>query len=539
MDYQFPRQLFPSFYNSGPPESVLKHCAGNWGCYNRVRPQGGSGPLSSTTFTSSHQVRGETWCHTEPVPVPLLSPKNAFLWHTPPDPLDFTKHIQNFFMDHCHDAFGSMGEILGENFNFKQGPKDKYRRDSVHMWTVKNFLDVLKYNICHQSYSSRSVDAYSSLLSDVVPSVPTELLGSLLYEELTEQRDRLLFCEAATGGALAFIPFSESGGSSEHGCLLYPGKKGLDHLNFHKVVLQHHQGGSSILDATSSQPFSVQLKGTVRQISTTSLSNDCCVAVRSDHLCGVWRLSERNEPRLLQVVKTREVATCITVSPHILGEVLVASESGAANLWTVGRGMQKVREEGSNLYFNANSAWRWCEFSAHPRVMVYADRTGAELTDIRMSPVSGHTLFRISNTSECKSGERLIMARYLGDTHPFHHLVTTQYSVYVMDERFPCLPMVKWDHMMQSPPMFCHIVPGSASNASVQGGTRNTKILLGSQNSQEITMLQYSGGRAEACFSQGPPQALLRPRDSLKHLPVQLPHRLETATNRLSHLLQV
>lgn len=38
----------------------------------------------------------------------------------------------------------------------------------------------------------------------------------------------------------------------------------------------------------------------------------------------------------------------------------------------------------------------------------------------------------------------------------------------------------------------------------------------------------------EACSSRGPPQALLRPRDSLKHLPVQLPHRLDTATNRLS-----
>lgn len=39
--------------------------------------QGGSGPLSSWTFTSRHQVRGETWLHTEPVPVPLLSPKNC------------------------------------------------------------------------------------------------------------------------------------------------------------------------------------------------------------------------------------------------------------------------------------------------------------------------------------------------------------------------------------------------------------------------------------------------------------------------------
>ena len=36
------------------------------------------------------------------------------------------------------------------------------------------------------------------------------------------------------------------------------------------------------------------------------------------------------------------------------------------------------------MYFNAKSTWRWCEFSAHPRVMLYADRTGVELSDIRV-----------------------------------------------------------------------------------------------------------------------------------------------------------
>lgn len=92
-----------------------------------------------------------------------------------------------------------------------------------------------------------------------------------------------------------------------------------------------------------------------------------CVGVRSDYFCGVWRFSERDEPRLMQVINTKEAATCINVrlvtirkllsflcsvmkgvqvryslvcvvSPHVLGEVLVASESGAANLWTVGKG---------------------------------------------------------------------------------------------------------------------------------------------------------------------------------------------------------
>ncbi|XP_034457395.1 TATA box-binding protein-associated factor RNA polymerase I subunit C isoform X1 [Hippoglossus hippoglossus] len=532
MDQQFPQQLFPSFYNSGPPDSLPEHCAGNWGCYDRVRAEGGSGAVSNWTFTPGHQVRGETWRHTEPVPVPLLQPKRTFLSHSkPPDPQDFREHMQNFFMDHCQDAFGCMGEILSENFNFEKR-KSETNQNSVNMWMVKNVLASLDFKICHKTYRSRPLSGFGALLSDAVHSVPPELLGSLLYEELTEQRQRMVFFEGATGGALTFIPFSE-GSSSQRGCLLYPGNQGLNQLNFHNVELQHHRGRSSVL-TTGGDPFRFHLKGPIRQISSASLFNNCCVAVRSDHLCGVWRFSEGNDPRLLQVVNTAEVATCVSASPHVLGEVLVASESGAANLWTVGKGMLKVREEETNLYFNAKSSWRWCEFSAHPRVMLYADRTGVELTDIRSSPASGHTLFRISNTSECRSGERLILSRYLGDAHSFHHLITTQYSAYVMDERFPGVPMLKWDHMMESPPLFCHVLPGSASSGSVVGGDRTTKVVLGSYSSQEITMLQYSGGRVEACFSRGPPQALHRPRESLKLLPVQIPHRLDTATNRLS-----
>ncbi|XP_029300113.1 TATA box-binding protein-associated factor RNA polymerase I subunit C isoform X2 [Cottoperca gobio] len=441
--------------------------------------------------------------------------------------------MQNFFMDHCQDAFGCMSEILSENVNFNEGPRKKYRSDMIHIGKMKTFLDRLKLKTGPQPYLSRSLNMYSALLSDVLPAIPPGLMGSLLYEELTEQRDRMLFSEGATGGALAFVPFSQSSSDTQRGCLLYPRNQGLDCLNFHRVELQHHRGSSSCVDASSSEPFSFQLKGPVRQISSASLLDDCCVAVRSDRLCGVWRFSERNKPHLLQVVNTREVATCISVSPHVLGEVLVASESGAANLWTVGRGMQTVRKEDQNLYFNAKSSWRWCEFSAHPRVMLYADRTGVELTDIRVSPVSNHTMFRISKTPECRTGERLILSRYLGDVHPFQHLINTQYSAYIMDERFPCMPMLKWDHMMQSPPTFCHSFGGSASG-SAGGGARTTKILLGSHSSQEITLLQYSGGRAEACSSRGPPQALLRPRDSLRHLPVQIPHRLDLATSRLS-----
>lgn len=61
-----------------------------------------------------------------------------------------------------------------------------------------------------------------------------------------------------------------------------------------------------------------------------------------------------------------------------------------------------------------------------------------------------------------------------------------------MDERFPALPMLKWDHMMSSPPMFCHVVSASSASSG-SSGSGSTKLLLGSHSSQEVTMLQYSG----------------------------------------------
>lgn len=73
------------------------------------------------------------------------------------------------------------------------------------------------------------------------------------------------------------------------------------------------------------------------------------------------------------------------------------------------------------------------------------------------------------------------------------HFFLCQYSAYIMDERFPSVPMLKCDHMMQSPPIFCDVIPGSVFSGSAEDGAKTTKVLLGSHSSQEITMLQYSG----------------------------------------------
>ncbi|XP_038845483.1 TATA box-binding protein-associated factor RNA polymerase I subunit C isoform X3 [Salvelinus namaycush] len=536
MDYNFPQKLFPVYFNSGPPSSTFRHNVGGWGSYGQVlevnvalHENDVSLPKVDWKFESQHQVKGETWVPVEPIAIPLLRPKRGHKWSSTAlsDPLDFSEQMQNFYQYKYTDAFCTMSHILGDNFHFRQGRRKASERNAVHMWQMKHFMHTLKYKKCELTHLERQAKRYHNLLSDVIHDIPPALLADHLHEELTYQSGQEQFSDHATGGAIGYISFTNTS-ISQQGCLVYPGKAGLNKLNFHRVVLEFQEGKPPCFDV-SHKPLSFQLNGTIRQITIGLPQDECHVGVRCDYLCGVWKVSEKNIPKTLEVIQTKQPATCLSASPHVLGELLVTSESGAAYLWTVGKGLQKFRQEYSNLYFNSKSSWRWCDFSGHPRVMVYADRTGVELTDIRTKDHCSHTLFRIGQTPDCKSGERVILSNYLRDVHTFHHLVTTQHSAYVMDERFPCLPMIQWDHMMEHPPMFAQVVAGLPSG----GGT--TKVLLGSQRSQEVILLQYSGGREEACVTRGPPRALLSPRDSLGHLPVQLPHRQHHAQDRLAN----
>lgn len=524
MDREFPSVLFPSIYSNDAPDTAPGHCGGSWGSYGQLRPHSPQTSNSASRFTAQHKAEGEVWTHTEPVPVPLFSPKHAELgpW-TPANQLDFSEQLQNLYLDYPKDMFSSVAGLMGDTQSFGRR-RHKKKQDFFGRGTINEFMEKFKYHNCPWSLSSNTLDTYSGLLSDAVHSVPVEPLASLLHEELSLQSLQAKFSEVHTGGSLDFIPYTSSAaGAPESGCLVYCAN-GVDKLAFQQVALQPR----AVVCADQASMF--LLKGPVQQISSSSACGHSCVAARSLYHCGVWSVSSSQPPLLMQATSSKQTLCCVNVSPHVVGELLLANESGAVHLWKLGQGLQLVRTEDSNLYFNGQSSWRWSEFSAHPRVIVYADRTGAELTDFRVQPSSCHTLFRISKAAECRSGERLLLCRYLSTLHSFHHLVISQYSAYIMDERFPCVPMLKWDHMMESPPVFSHVLRSSG------GSTRGVaKVLLGSQQAQEVTLLQYSGGGSEACVSLGAPRALLRPRDSVERLPIQIPHRTEGCRDRLTH----
>ncbi|KAI4873903.1 hypothetical protein NFI96_026154, partial [Prochilodus magdalenae] len=529
MDNRFPAQLFPHFFINGPPDLQPTLDSEGWGSYEKVlrritkSAQYEAQGQTPWEFQSQHMVDGETWIPVEPAVMPVLPPNNRSkvdeMDSGPPfSPDDFPEHMQHFYVHHCMDSFSTMGQLTGEHFNFK----NRFLKGQVRMGRMNHFVRRLKYKKCELGHASEHVHRYHHLLRDVVSDIPSTLLGELLHEELTLQKELEEFQPTTTGGALGYIPLEEFEDQKE-ACLVYPGEEALSSLNFHRVVLEYSKDKSPSMHMAS-KPLVYNLNGTVRQVSVARVDHEVNIGVRSDHFCGLWIMRDGQRPRPIQVVQLKEHCTSLNVSPHLPGELVIASESGAAYLWTVGKRPQKFRKETSNLYFNAKSPWRWCEFSAHPRVMLYADRTGVELTDSRSRDCS-YTLFRIGKTANCRSGERVFLAKYLGQGHAYHHLITTQFSAYLLDERMPSVPALKWAHMMDSPPCFAQVLPA-------QGSSSTSKILLGAQGSQETVLLQYSGGCEQPCQSSGPIQKLYSPCERPTNQ--QLPHTQHKVERRLA-----
>ncbi|XP_036604227.1 TATA box-binding protein-associated factor RNA polymerase I subunit C [Trichosurus vulpecula] len=536
----FPDNLFPTFFLPGPPglsDSPGSYLAPAWSdCMQLLKPP--QDPSVNPQHETSYVTKWGRWTSDTPGPLPFLRPV-AEPWEPeltsrdllfqgqlrrpfgPKATVDVIEQLNQFLWDHGDVAFGPLGRLLQENFNLGEPKKSQKDRTVMNAeWLVQD-LSGHQPKGCPWAHLSARQRRFSLRGGSVLGEEVDGLLGGLLHEELETRWKELLLNESRTGGALGWIP-----GARPHvGQLAYPTGQACNQLNFQKVKLSTTSGPQALGD-----PTRILLQGPVRQVVTRTIQEEALVAVRSDHHCAVWRVSRQGHPEPLQVLGTEKGATGISLSPHLPGELAVCTRSGAVCLWSPQDGLQQIYKDPETLVFKDPSSWRWADFTAHPRMLTVADRTGVRLTDVRGPPDRGELLFRVGAEASCKQGERVLLAQYLGTSSPASlnptlHLICTQFSLYLLDERLPLVPMLKWNHALMSPPLLAQLLPPPCPGAPLP-------LLLGGLGGH-LRMLHLSGGSSSTPQLAAPPQSLPSLRDSLPGFPVLEPHGEQLLQDRL------
>ncbi|XP_012868077.1 PREDICTED: TATA box-binding protein-associated factor RNA polymerase I subunit C [Dipodomys ordii] len=541
----FPSPLRPAFFMTGPlgmtdiPDLSFM-------CSWRDALTLPESPLPCSKGGALPPAQDLLWEPALPGPVPLLPPgpdpwdpgltardllfRGANPYRRQPRAvLDITEQLSHFLWDHGDVAFTPLGKLMLENFKLEG---NRSRSKKVTVVSVKNLVRDLSGHQpwgCPWAYLTHRQRRFSILGGPVLSRTVSSLLGRLLREELALKWEQLMLDEAFTGGALAWLP----GRTVGTGQLVYPTGGALDRLYLHEVSLAS-AGDPQVLG----DPGCIQLRGPVRQVVTSTVQGETLLAVRSDYHCAVWKVGRQGRPAPLQVVQVEKGATGVSLSPHLPGELAVCSRSGAVCLWTPQDGLQQIYKDSDTLVFRDLSPWRWADFTAHPRVLTVGDRTGVKMIDTQAPPGCGLMLFRGGAEASCQKGERVLLVQYLGQTDggslpPTLHLVCTQFSLYLVDERLPLVPMMKWDHGLASPPLLARLLPPP-------GPSCPQPLLLGGQGGQ-LQLLHITGDGTSPPRLAAHPQSLPSCTDSLSAFPLlepkshqQLQERLEAPTIGLS-----
>eukprot|EP00070_Physeter_catodon_P026793 XP_028333687.1 TATA box-binding protein-associated factor RNA polymerase I subunit C isoform X2 [Physeter catodon] len=546
----FPSSLPPSLFTTGPlglsdvPDVSFMCSWRDALTLPESLPQGSEN-------AAPHVAKGLLWEPDTPGPLPLLPPgpdpwdpgvtaqellfRGGYQFRRQPRAvLDVTEQLSRFLWDHGDIAFAPLGKLMLENFKL-EGARSRSKKKTVV--SVKRLLQDLGGHQpwgCPWAYLSQRQRRFSILGGPILSTSVASLLGELLHEELALRWEQLLLDEAFTGGALAWVP----GRTPRAGQLVYPAGGALDRLYFQKVILT--PGGEP---RALGGPGHIRLRGPVRQVVTRTVQGEALLAVRSDYHCALWKPPPAWRAGHLQPFRSHlsvDSPGRVTPLPHKNPppQPTAPAEPGPCpgpqarspqpppvsrsphHGWPVSPRLQQIYKDPETLVFRDPCPWRWADFTAHPRVLTVGDRTGVKMVDTQGPPGCGLLLFRGGAEASCQKGERVLLTQYLGDCgpeclHPTLHLICTQFSLYLLDERLPLVPLLKWDHGLPSAPLLARLLPPPRTGLP-------RPLLLAGQGG-ELQVLHIAGEGASAPRLAGPPQSLPSRSDSLSAFPLLEP----------------
>lgn len=308
---------------------------------------------------------------------------------------------------------------------------------------------------------------------------------SKIYRKYKDQPFTPLVNQDYTGGCLSHLD------TSFGSILCHPSGVDLSVLSLSNLGTQ--------IDQCVPARTGIELGSRILQVDTETVCNRYFSAVRTETgTCYTYRIRDSSEGilKLKEVAKipSHQTPTSIFISPYIERECVTATADGQAHFWD---GSQEVLNISTEPRFACPDTWISAHFGSHPREVVVTDRTGSTIWDLRSKPRS-EDLFVLPSRL-LRNEDRIMMCQ----RHPsrsFYHILATEETLMMVDERFPINPALLWRHSFIHPPQYMCVVN------SILSEEEDDVILLASQEQPEIHCFQIG-----ASDPQIPPRSTCAP----------------------------
>ncbi|XP_045156708.2 uncharacterized protein LOC123523126 isoform X2 [Mercenaria mercenaria] len=389
--------------------------------------------------------------------------------------IERNKKLKNFIVR--LQKFKSLGKRWGKTdqvekiFSAMQRYKAKFGDKSLSDCDVETFERITGVQI--QPWFLDMLNEYTELQESAVPQ-----FNNYMY----------------TGGCIDTVPVSDT-----H-CYITSAVG----ENFNKLRLTFvSKKADGLLQSFSAEE--IDLPNTIYGVRHRQVQGQDFITARTDEQCYLYKFTPDSQDGKLCMLQgpVNQCFQSVDISPYIPGECVLVDENGQCCLW-FGNSFDTISACGVPR-FQVLDNWRHIQYGSHPRQVIYADQTAVQMFDLRTPETEGQDLFSLPSKL-LHNRERIRVC----DRHPastFYHLVATDYNLMIMDERYLKYPVLRWEHMLSTPPQYITSVCGSGINSD------DNFIYLASQYPADVHAFRFSA------------------RNGLPPLGVSQPHRAAKITD--------